>query len=103
MAKLDRLLNYIASFPHATIVFRPSDMQLSVHSDESYLSEPKARSRSSGFSTCGPIVYHHDSRTNWVNGPIRTSTTVIPSVVSSATEASYAALFINAQNATTMH
>ena len=100
MAKLDRILNYIATFPDATIIFRPSNMQLAVHSDESYLSEPKARSRSAGFSTCGPIIYQPDSSSNSVNGPIRTTTTVIPTVVSSATEASYAALFINAQNAT---
>jgi hypothetical protein len=100
MATLDRMLNYIATFPNASIIYRPSDMQLAVHSDESYNSEPRARSRSAGFSTCGPIIYLPNSPNNSVNGPIRTTTTVIPTVVSSATEASYAALFLNAQNAT---
>jgi hypothetical protein len=100
MATLDRMLNYIASYPNASITYRPSNMQLAVHSDESYNSEPNSRSRSAGFSTCGPIIYAPDSPLNSVNGPIRTTTTVIPTVVSSATEASYAALFINGQNAT---
>ena len=100
MATLDRMLNYIATYPNATIVYRPSNMQLAVHSGESYNSEPRARSRSTGFSTCGPIIYTPGSPSNSVNGPIRTTTTVIPTVVSSATEASYAALFLNAQNAT---
>jgi hypothetical protein len=100
MAALDRMLNCIATYPNATIVYRPSNMQLAVHSDESYNSELKARSRSTGFSTCGPIINTLGSPKNSVNGPIRTTTTVIPTVVSSATEASYAALFHNAQNAT---
>ena len=100
MSALHRMLNYIATFPDAFITFKPSNMQLAVHSDESYLSEPKSRSRSAGFSTCGPIVYKYNNTNNSVNGPIRTTTTVIPTVVSSATEASYAALFLNAQNAT---
>ena len=74
-------------------------MQLHVHSDESYLGDPLSRSRCAGFSTCGPIIYTGPDNPHSVNGPIRTTSTVIPSVVSSATEASYAALFLNGQDA----
>ena len=74
-------------------------MQLHVHSDESYQSDPNSRSRSAGFSTCGPIVFTGAEHPSSVNGPIRVSTSIIPSVVGSATEASYAALYINAQDA----
>jgi hypothetical protein len=100
MLMLDRLLNYIAQFPAAAIIYRPSNMQLHVHSDESYLSEPLSRSRASGFSTCGPILYNGIDKPSSVNGPIRVTSTIIPTVVGSAMEASYAALYLNAQDAT---
>ena len=100
MANLTRFLNYVAQFPDARIVYRPSNMQLALHSDESYLCEPEARSQCAGFSTCGPIVYNGPGEPNSVNGPIRITTSIIPTVVSSAMEASYAALFVNAQLAT---
>ena len=41
------ILNYAASNPEATIKYIASDMVLYVHSDASYLSEPKAHSRAS--------------------------------------------------------
>jgi len=42
---VDWLLNYSASHPNATIRFEASDMILWAHSDASYLSLPKAKSR----------------------------------------------------------
>ena len=100
MINLTHFLNYVAQYPDARIVYRPSNMQLALHLDESYLCEPEARSRCAGFSTCGPIVYNGPDEPNSVNGPIRITTSIIPTVVSSAMEASYAALFVNAQLAT---
>ena len=44
-----KLLNYAASHPDAKVRFHTSKMQLHIHSDASYLSEPKARSRSGGY------------------------------------------------------
>ena len=51
-----KLLNYLASNPQAEIQYRASGMQLSIHSDASYLSVAQARSRASGvhFLTKGP-------------------------------------------------
>ena len=99
MKQLDRFLNYIAYNKDASITYRPSNMQLQVHSDESYCSEPKSRSRSAGFSTCGPIDFTGPDNKYNVNGPIRSTSVIIPSVVTSATEASYASLYLNAQDA----
>ena len=45
MYKITWLLNYVASNPNATLTYVASDMCLHVHSDASYLSAPKARSR----------------------------------------------------------
>jgi hypothetical protein len=42
---LTQLLNYAAAHPDATVRYTPSDMYLHIHSDASYLSEAKARSR----------------------------------------------------------
>ena len=39
---LTQLLNYAATHPNATVYFRRSGMILHIHSDISYLSEPKA-------------------------------------------------------------
>jgi hypothetical protein len=40
-----QLLDYLASKPSATVQFHASDMVLNIHSDASYLSESRARSR----------------------------------------------------------
>ena len=42
------VLDYAASNPDATIRYHASDMVLYIHSDASYLSETKARSRAGG-------------------------------------------------------
>ena len=43
-----QFLDYVASQEEAILTFNASDMQLAVHSDASYLSKPKARSRAGG-------------------------------------------------------
>jgi len=43
--KAEQLLDYLATYPDATIRFQASDMIMIVHSDASYLSELDARSR----------------------------------------------------------
>ena len=46
---IDRLLSYASRHPDASIVLRPSNMQLCAESDASYHSETKARSRAGGI------------------------------------------------------
>jgi hypothetical protein len=48
-----QLLDYLATHPDATIRFHASDMILHIHSDASYLSVPKARSRLGGLFYLG--------------------------------------------------
>ena len=43
-----QFLDYVASKDEAVITYNASDMVLAAHSDASYLSEPKARSRAGG-------------------------------------------------------
>ena len=48
MKKVKQFLDYAASHTDAIITYRASDMVLSAHSDASYLSESKTRSRAGG-------------------------------------------------------
>ena len=48
MEKIRTFLDYAATHREAVITYRKSDMALAVHSDASYLSESKARSRAGG-------------------------------------------------------
>ena len=49
MKKVDQFLDYAASQEQAVLTYEASDMVLAVHSDASYLSESKARSRAGGY------------------------------------------------------
>ena len=48
MEKVDQFLDYAASQEQAVLTYKASDMVLEVHSDASYLSKSKARSRAGG-------------------------------------------------------
>ena len=87
-----KLLNYVATYPNAIIRYNKSDMILHVHSDASYLSEPKARSRAGGH------FYLSNSTTPFPNGPVHTISSIMRNVMSSAAEAEIGAIFINCQD-----
>ena len=95
---LTQFLNYCATHPEATIRYLASDMILHVHSDASYLSEPKARSRAGGhfFLANTPSKGQHVLN----NGAIHNIATIIRNVMASAAEAELAALFTAAKEAT---
>ena len=48
MKRVNQFLDYMWTHPDAIIRYRASDMILNIHSDASYLSTPKARSRAGG-------------------------------------------------------
>ena len=98
MSELSRFLNYVDQFPNAHLTFRPSNMQLHIHSDASYLGDPNSRSRYGGIFTMGPMSFTGPENPYDINGPVLVSTGIIPTVVGSATEAEYAGLYLNAQN-----
>ena len=94
MRQAQQLLDYIASQEEAVLTYSASDMVLATHSDASYLSEPKARSRAGGH-----FFLSSDSNNPPNNGAILNIAHIIKHVMSSATEAELAALYIMAREA----
>jgi hypothetical protein len=95
---MSHLIDYCSTHPESTIRYFASDMQLKIHSDASYLSEPKAKSRIVGYFYLGG---KYDSRMKPLsNGPLLCHTTVLKHVVSSVAEAEFGALFVNAKEGT---
>jgi hypothetical protein len=89
----ERILQYAKKYPNATIEYSASDMILRGHSDASYLSETKARSRAGGIL----FLTTASGNATTTNGSIDCFSSIIPSVVASAAEAEYSALFLLGQ------
>ena len=92
--EVERFFEYASRFSDATMRIRASNMKLVGHSDASYLSEDKARSRAGGFLFLGDCA---DGDTP--NGAVCFLSVVISTVVASAAEAEYASAFIVGQAA----
>ena len=91
--KVEQLLDYLATHPKAKVCYYASNMILNIHSNTSYLSETRARSRVAGQFFLGstpvkgqPIV---------LNGAIFILCGILKFVVASAAEAELGALFLN--------
>ena len=103
-----QLLDFLHTHPNATLRFYKSDMVLHVHSDASYLSEPKARSRLGGhfFLSSAPIDPNRvPAPTDPLppnNGAIKNNSTVMKMVLASAAEAEFGAIFFNMEDALPM-
>ena len=100
--KLHQFLDYAATHPNAKLRYHKSDMHLWVHTDASYLSEPKARSRASGFHYFSnkpslPIKPTDPPPMN--NHPVHVPCKVIDAVMSSTQEAETGGGYINAKDA----
>jgi hypothetical protein len=91
MQQTHHLLDYVATHPDAIPSYAKSNMILGIHSDTSYLSEPKAQSRAGGH-------FFLSNGTNEApkNSAILNISQVIKSVMSSAAEAELGVLYINA-------
>jgi hypothetical protein len=72
-------------------------MILNIHSDGSYLSAPKARSRAGGYFFLGSIP--RDTEPIFINGTIHITCTICKLVAALAAKAELGALFLNAQEA----
>jgi hypothetical protein len=88
----------MASQDKAVLTYKTSNMVLVIHSDASYLSKPKARSRMGGHMF---MAGRDKIPTN--NRAILNILQIIRAVMSSAAEADLGALFINAKTAISMH
>ena len=94
MKLFKQFIDYVATYSKAIIPYHASDMVLSAHSNASYLSESKTRSRAGGYffmSNGSPIPANNRS--------FITISQIIKSVMSSAAEAELGALFINCRKA----
>ena len=94
LEKVEQLLDYAASQEDAVITYHSSDMVLAIHSDASYLSESKARSRAGGH-----FFMSSDRQMPPNNGPVLTLCQIIRAVMSSACEAEIGAMYMNAREA----
>ena len=90
-----QLLDYCATHSEASIRYCASEMALQIHSDASYLSVPKGRSRAGGHIYLGAKSASSQPILN--NGAVLTISGIIKHVMSSAAEAEVAGLFINAK------
>ena len=96
------LMDYASSNPLSIIRYHASDMVLYVHSDASYLSETKARSRGAGHFFLSSKPLNPDQPPDTIptlNGPIHTLCKIIDVVVGSASEAEIGAGYLNGQDA----
>jgi hypothetical protein len=99
------LMDYCVSKPLAIIRYFESDMVLYVHSDASYLSETRSRSRAGGhfFLSSKPTDPNTTpTQIPPLNGPVHTVCKILKVVVGSAAEAEIGGVYINAQDAVPM-
>mgnify|MGYP006206904129 CR=1 FL=1 len=95
MSKVKQFLDYAATHPDAIVTYQASNMVLAAHSDASYLSEPKARSRVGGYFYLGK---HKEPLDNpKPNGPIHVESRILRNIMAAASEAEIGALFHNGQ------
>ena len=100
--KVTRMLNYCATYPDNKLRYYASDMVLYVHSDGSYLSAPKARSRTGGhfFLSSWPKNINEPPGDDLsLNEPILNISQIMREVMSSAAEIETGSLFKNAKEA----
>ena len=91
-----QMLDYLASNSEAKVRYHASDMIMNIHSDASYLSETKARSRACGHFFMGWMPKNGEPIK--LNGAFYVNTTILRFVVASVVEAELGALFHNYQD-----
>jgi hypothetical protein len=96
MGQCIQLLNYLVSNSEAKVRYYTSDMIMNIHSDASYLSETKARSRACGHFFTGWMPKTGEPIK--INGAFYVNATILKFVVVSAAEAELGTLFHNCQD-----
>ena len=86
----ERIVQYLSKYPSNKLVYKASDMILHSHSDASYLSRTKSRSVGGGFHYLG-----WRNQPNRLNGPLHTTSYIIPVICQAVLEAEYGACFHN--------
>ena len=91
--RIKQLVVYLATLCSAEIKFYALKTILTVHSDASYLSEPKAKSRVAGVYFIGDV--REDRKPLLLNGNIFIVCSMLKFEVASVAETELGALFIN--------
>ena len=94
---MTELFDYLYTNLNAKVKFRASDMILKIHSDGSYLSVAKSRSRAGGFYYLGDNVPIRQLERP--QGSIYQECSVIKPIMGLAAEYETTTLYINCQNA----
>ena len=97
LKRVHHLLDYMQANSNAVIRFRASDMILNIHSDASYLTASKGRSRAGGYFFLGSLP--REGSPIELNGNIAITCAILKLVAASAAEAELGALFLNTQEA----
>lgn len=97
MKQLTHLLNYAATHPNAKINFYRSGMILHIHSDGSFLSISKSKSRAGGFYFLSDN--QHLSEKAKINRAIHVVCRILKNIMLSAAETEIVATFDNAKKA----
>jgi len=84
-----QFLEYVAMQEEAVLTFKASNMILAVHSDASYLSEPKAKSRAGNH-----FFLSNNTNIPPNNGAVLNIAHIIRHIMFSATEAELAEIYI---------
>jgi len=93
MKIFDRLMQYVATHNNPTITYRASNMQLQLHTDASFMSESRCRSRASIYGYLSALSPSNISEFPDLNGPILCTSTIIPLTVPSVMDAEYIAIY----------
>ncbi len=93
-ATAEHALHYAGTHPNACLVFRASKMKLVLHTDASYNSETRARSRAGLFAFLGD-----DASIDELNAPLLCTSSIVPTVVTAVSEAEYASACLGGKQA----
>ena len=89
------ILNFCATYTDAVLTFDASDTILHIHTDASFLLEPKAKSQAGGYFYLSD--FPADPTKAMHNSPIHVLCQILRNILASASEAELAAIFKNAQ------
>jgi hypothetical protein len=93
MKIFDRLMQYVATHNNPTIIYRPSNMQLQIHTDASFMTETRCRSRAAVFGYLSSKSISNIPDFPDLNGAIICTSTIIPLTVPSVMDAEYIAIY----------
>ena len=93
MAKTDMIMDYLHTYPNATIRYHASNMFLKIYSDADYLLQTRARSRIAAHYHLGWL-----SDTTRVNGAVDVLCQTLKNIVGSAAEAKTGGVYTSARH-----